>query len=247
VISLLGEREALLHAGFAVATFTVHWEIVRGLAPDPLPAVPAPAGGGPEAPVGVWLLASPSARTVGQRYFGLIAAQVAIVRRVVDHLATLKVIDTTRLGIVGSSTNGFVTLEATAADPRITAAVAVAACGDYHRFLELSSLAMRGAPLDLDPEYGSALRAREPSAHPDRLTHAAVLMVNGAADIAVPAPCARETGDTLRAAYAQAGVPERFRLVLVEGAGHAQLGPVARDESVLWFGRWLQRISAGGK
>ncbi len=113
VISFLGEHEPFLRAGFAVATFQMHWERLRGLAApasDPLPSKPAaPANG----PVGVWLLASPSPRTVGQRYFGLIAAEVAAVRKVVDHLTTLDVLDASRIGIAGSSTKGFVSLEAT--------------------------------------------------------------------------------------------------------------------------------------
>jgi dienelactone hydrolase len=236
VISLLGERDVLLGAGFAVVTFTVHWELLRGLAPAPLPPEPAPA---PAPGVGVWLLASPTAGTVGQRYFGLVAAQVKTIRRVLDHLQTSPLVDASRIGIAGSSTNGFAALEATAGDPRIRASAVVAACGDYHRFLELSSLAMRGAPLTLDPSYSHELRMREPIRHPDRLLHAAVLLVNGAADVAVPPACARETADALQRAYTDAGVPERFHFVLVEGAAHSQLGPRARDEAVAWFARWL--------
>jgi alpha-beta hydrolase superfamily lysophospholipase len=239
---MLGEREAFLAAGFAVVTFRVRWELLRGLAPPPPPPPPGP----PAPTVGAWLLASPDARTVGQRYFALIAAETAIVRGVVDHAAASADIDAARLGITGSSTRGFVALEATAADPRLRAAVAVAACGDYHRFLALSSLAMRGAPLDLDPTYDGELREREAASHPERLTHAAVLLVNGADDAAVPAGCARETAARLGPAYARAGVPERFRLVLVEGAGHSQLADRARDESLAWFGRWLRAVPGAG-
>jgi dienelactone hydrolase len=247
IVSLLGEHETLLRAGFAVATFRLHWERLRGLdaaPPSPTAPAPSPATGGP---VGVWLLASPSPRTVGRRYFGLIAAYVAAVRRVVDHLTTLEGVDASRLGVVGSSTNGFVSLEATAADARIAAAVAVAACGDYHVFLQRSSLAMHGAPLDLDPVYSRDLRAREPATHPERLTHAAVLMLNGSADQAVPLACAEETAQRLHVAYRRAAVSERFRLVVVEGAAHAALGARAREESVAWFGRWLGGVPGNGK
>lgn len=248
IVSLLGEHEAFLRAGFAVATFRIHWERLRGLptAPPPPPVPPARAAvaGGP---VGVWLLASPSPRTVGQRYFGLIAAYVSAVRSVVDHLTTLDLVDASRLGVVGSSTNGFVSLEATAADARIAAAVAVAACGDYHVFLQRSSLAMHGAPLDLDPAYSRDLRTREPATHPERLTHAAVLMVNGSADQAVPLACAEGTAARLHVAYRRAAAPERFRLMVVEGAAHAALGARAREESVAWFALWLGGVPGDGK
>lgn len=239
VISFLGADEALVGAGFAVATFTLHWEMLRGLAPPPPP--PPPAGDAPAAsdgPMGVWLLASPTPRTVGQPYFGLIAASVRAVGRVVDHLATRADVDAGRLGIAGSSTNGFVALEA-AADARIRAVVAVAAAGDYLCFLERSGLAMRGAPLALDPAYARELHARQPAEHPERLTHAAVLLVNGAADVAVPAACAERTAAALRPAYERAGVADRFELVLVEGAGHNQLADVARERALAWFGHWL--------
>ena len=239
VISLLGAEEALLDAGLAVVTYRLHWELLRGLAPPPPP--PAPDAH----PVGVWLLASPSPQTVGQGYFALIASNAGMVSRIVDYLATLRDVDATRIGIAGTSTNGFVALEATAREPRIAAALIVAAAGDYPCFLEHSSLAMNGAPLDLAPAYAHDLAAREPIAHPERLLHAAVLMVNGTTDHAVPARCARATADVFTKAYDAAGVPERFRFVLVEGAGHNDLEPRIRGEGLPWLQRWLAPAPEG--
>lgn len=231
VISLLGAEEALLDAGLAVVTYSLHWELLWGLAPPPPP---------PSArTVGVWLLAAPTPQTVGQGYFALIASNAGMVPRVVDYLATLSDVDATRIGIAGTSTNGFVAIEATAREPRLAAALVVAAAGDYRCFLEHSSLAMNGAPLDLAPAYERDLVEREPIAHPEHLLHAAVLMVNGTTDHAVPARCARPTADALAKAYDAAGVPDRFRFVLVEGAGHNDLGARVRAEGVPWLQRWL--------
>jgi hypothetical protein len=64
-------------------------------------------------------------------------------------------------------------------------------------------------------------------------------MINGTADVAVPPACARETAASLGSAYATAGAPEKFRLVLVDGATHNQLGLRTREEGVAWFARWL--------
>jgi Prolyl oligopeptidase family len=236
VISLLGENETILAEGMVVVTYRLDWDLLKGLRPPPEPDAP-PA---PKNTVGAWLLASPTPRTVGQGYFGLIAANAQAVSTVIDYLGTVPDIDPARIAIGGTSTGGFIALEATAADARIRAAVILAACGDYHRFLHLSSLGMQGAPLDLDPGYDRRLRAWEPIRHPARLTHAALLLVSGTEDLAIPISCARETARTFASAYRRAGVPERFRFVAVEGAGHNDIGERARGESLAWLRRWLQ-------
>src|SRR5205814_159844 len=73
--------------------------------------------------------------------------------KVLDYLAPLPDVDPARTGIGGTSTSGFVALQAIAVDRRLIGAAVVSACGNYHRFLHLSNLAMNGHPLDLDPAY----------------------------------------------------------------------------------------------
>jgi len=237
VISLLGENETLLAAGMVVVTYRLDWDRLKGLRPPPEPA--------PTNTVGAWLLASPTPKTVGQGYFGLIAANADAVSTVIDYLGTVPDVDPERIAIGGTSTGGFIALEATAVDARIRAAVIIAACGDFHRFLHLSSLGMNGAPLDLDPTYDKRLREREPIRHPARLTHAAVLLVSGTEDLAIPISCALETARTFASAYRRAGVAERFRFVPVGGAGHNDIGERTRGESLAWLQRWLQSPSVG--
>jgi dienelactone hydrolase len=237
IITLLGEREALLDLGMVVVTYEINWELLKGLAPPTPPAASGTA-------VGVWLLAAPTPKTVGQGYFGIIAANAdRAIPTVLDYLATVPDVDPGRIGVTGASTNGFIALEAVA-DARVAAAAAIAACGDYHRFLHLSNLAMNGKPLDLDPTYERTLREQEPVRHPARFAHAAVLMVNGTEDHSVPAACALPTARRFRAAFARAGRPERFRFVLVEGAGH-DVAAQARYEVLAWFRRWLLPPAGG--
>lgn len=229
VISHLGDPEPILAAGAVLVTYRINWDVLKGFAPrEP-----------PRNTVGAWLLAAPTAKTVGRAWFGLIAASAERVPRVIDYLATVPDVDPYRIAIAGSSTSGFVALEATAREPRLAAAVAIAACGDYRDFLHRSSLAMNGDPLDLDAAYARELAGRQAISHPERLTHAAVLMVNGVADLAVPITCARATARVLEQAYARAGAAERFRLVAVEGAGHSDLAAQARSELLAWLGRWI--------
>jgi len=241
MISLLGENDTILAAGMVVVTYRLDWELLKGLRPPPEPAA-SPA---PKNTVGAWLLASPTPKTVGQGYFGLIAANADAVSTVIDYLGTVPDVDPTRIAIGGTSTGGFIALQATAADARIRTAVIIAACGDYHRFLHLSSLGMNGEPLDLDPTYDRRLREREPIRHAARLTHAALLLVSGTEDPAIPISCARDTARIFASAYRRAGVPERFRFVPVEGAGHNDIWERARGESLAWLQRWLQPPSVG--
>src|SRR6266849_3335803 len=128
VISLLGENDTILAAGMVVVTYRLNWELLKGLRPPPEPAA-SPA---PKNTVGVWLLASPTPKTVGQAYFGVIAANAGAVSAVIDYLGTVPDVDPARIGIGGTSTGGFIALEATAADARVRAALIIAACGDYH-------------------------------------------------------------------------------------------------------------------
>lgn len=234
VIAPPADHEALLAAGIIAVSYHVHWEFLRAFAP------PAPAAN--EKPVGVWLLASPTPKTIGKSYLTFVAYDAnEAIPKILDYLATRPDVDPARTGISGTSTSGFAALQATAVDRRLVGATVISACGDYRRFLQLSNLAMNGHPLDLDPDYDAWLRTQEPIRHPERLVHAALLMVNGADDQAVPFACAESTARVLRRAYARRHVARRFRFVVVPGVGHV-VGARGADEAAGWW----QRVFAPG-
>lgn len=235
LIVMHGDTHAMVAAGFVAVTFKVK--------PEPAPPSPAPASPAPAA-VGKWVLASPSAAVLGRQYLENIATTAeTVVPAVLDWMTTLPDVDPTRLGMLGSSTNGFITLQATAADPRLRVAVAIAACGDYQRFLQFSSMGMEGRPLALAHDYARWLARQEVINHPDRLLHAAVLMVNRSGDPLIPVSCADETARVLSEAYARAGQPQRFRYLRLDleghGAGAEEVVP-ARE----WLRQWLLPAAA---
>jgi hypothetical protein len=229
VISLIGGPHTLLGSGFVVATYSIDWTRLKG---KPPPSPPANT-------VGTWVLASPSAQVLGQSYLEEIAATATEhIPRVIDYLQTVPEVDPARIGMVGGSTNGFITLQAVAADRRIRAAVVLLACGDYHRFLRFSSMGMEGAPLDLAPSYEAWLRRQEPIEHPHRLVHAAILLVIRSEDPIIPVSCADETATVLTRAFARAGASDRFRYVRLEQSGHG-IASLEWREAMPWLQRWL--------
>ena len=232
VIALVGDTHQLVGAGFVSVTYSINGNVLKR--PEP-PAAPA------ELTVGKWVLASRSASRLGETYLREIAATANdYVPMILDWVQSLPEVDPHRIGMVGSSTNGFITLEATARDRRIRVAVAIAACGDYHEFLRRSSMGMNGKPLELDPPYARWIAQHELVRHPQRVVHAAVLMVNRIDDPLIPISCADATAKALARAYERAGAPERFRYVRVAEPGHG-VGAQEGNEAMVWLQDWLQR------
>jgi dienelactone hydrolase len=233
VLALLGERPRMLRAGIVTIDYHVHWELLAPLAKS-LPKPPPP-----ERTWGKWLLASPSPRTIGKGYFELINGDATgTIPKVLDAVSAIPEIDMSRIGIAGTSTSGFTALQAVAADRRITAAVIGAACGDYHRFLFASNLAMNGEYLNLAPDYETWLHSIEPIRHPERLVHAAILLLAGDDDPVIPRRCIETTVEVLRRAYDEAGEPERFSARIVPGLGHSFTPPLV-DDMMVWWAKWL--------
>ena len=235
LIALIGNVRPLLSAGFVVVTYSIDWNALKRPTPEPLNS---------ETAVGTWVLQSPSAGVLGERYLREIATiATQLVPQVIDWVARDRDVDPARIGMAGGSTNGFITLQAAAADARLRAVVAIAACADYHGFLRDSSMGLRGQPLALDDAYEQWVREQELIRRPDRLVHTAVLMVNRSGDELIPIACADATADVLRRAYAEAGVPDRFRYVRFENAGHG-IGTDEYLEALSWFEQWLQPAPA---
>jgi len=266
--AIVGANGELLRRGVIVAHFQNNWQPLREAFP-PAQAMPdrppvgrpgdtnvaagkavAPERPGPKPAepqtVGSWLLAAPRPGIVGRSYFQFVAVSAhTSVPAVVEHLGTLAEVDPRRIAIVGRSTGGFVVLEALAQEPRLAVGLVRVACGDYHDFLQKSSLALAGNPrwlvdgkIVLDADYEAELRVREPIRTAGRLPPRPLLLQNGGRDPAMPTSCALGTARVFERAYALQGLPERFRFILWDDRGH-DLGPDAQAEEIRWCERWL--------
>lgn len=241
IVVPLADEAQLLARGFVLVDFHHDWTVVPGL--EDAAQREEPVSG---QKVGRWLLAAPRPGIVGRAYFQLVTLSArSSVPAVVDALEATPEVDARRIGIGGSSTAGFVALEALAAEPRLAAGVVRSTCGDYHAFLRSSYLALNddpqwlpGGQLVLDDAYAAELIENEPIRRADRFPPRPLLMLNGTADPIVPFRCAERTATRLHGAYQRAGVGERFRFVAHEGAGH-DLGDEARERALRFWEQWL--------
>ncbi len=232
VIGLGDMADDLLDTGMASLTYRIDWGTREGA---PLPMTPFAPG------TGLWLLASPTPGRLGERWARSIASVADIaIPRIVDYLETLPAVDAERIVVAGTSTGGFVALQALANDERLAGAIAIGACGDYHAFLRDSPLGMAGGELMLDPSYETWLWSQEIVHRLERIVPAPLLLVSRIDDPVVPIACADATASMMTPAYAALGEPDAFRHVRVPGAAHG-LGPEERTAIKAFLTRWLVR------
>lgn len=248
VISPIVPDERLLERGFAVVRFHTNWESLRGIPNRGDAAKPpeAPAAGDAPTTVGKWILTAPRPGIVGRAYFDIITMEAeSTVPKVVDWLTTRPEVDARRIAITGSSTSGFVALQAMAAEPRIAVGVVRVACGDYLTFLRSSSLALNDDPrwlpdgkLVLDPDYAVEIATREPIRHADRYPPRPLLLMAGQRDQAIPYACVENTVQRFTKAYRAVGAADRFDFTPFPEGGH-NLSEDANAEILPWLERWL--------
>lgn len=232
VIGLGDMTDELVEAGIVSLTYRIDWSTRQGA---PLPMTPFPPG------TGTWFLASPSAGRIGERWTRSIASVADIaIPRIVDYLQTLPAVDPERIVVAGTSTDGFVALQALARDERLAGAIAIGACGDYQGFLRDSPLGLAGTPVMLEPSYESWLIAQEIVYRADRIAPVPLLLVNRVADPVVPIACADATARALEPFYESTGDTDRFRHVRIPGVAHG-LAAEERTEIKRFLARFFLR------
>ena len=184
------------------------------------------------------------------------------VMRLVDYLATRKDVDTTRIGLTGISKGGIETYLATAADPRIAAAVAYIGVQSFK--WELDNGQWRARINTIQDGFDAAAKAAGKSSSsvdfvrefyarvvpgidgqfdgPAMLSAIAprpLLVVNGDSDANTPIAGVRLAVATAKPFYDAANSSGKLQLTIQENTPH-RVNPENIDAGIAWFVRWLK-------
>jgi fermentation-respiration switch protein FrsA (DUF1100 family) len=150
--------------------------------------------------------------------------------------------DQERIGVVGTSMGGFVTLGALTQFPWIKTAVSLMGMPAYEQFSlwQLEQLKSQGMILPFSQEQIAEqlaiLKDYDLSLHPEKLENRPLLFWHGKKDLSVPYPLAYQFFESIRNEYVNN--PERIRFITDEHAGHkvSREGLIA---TVNWFEKYL--------
>jgi predicted esterase len=184
------------------------------------------------------------------------------VLRLVDWLGTRADVDPSRIGLIGFSKGGIEAYLAAAADPRIAVAVPCIAVesfrwADEHDSWHSRIGTIQGA-FDQAAQDAGVTRPDGAFVHAfyDRVAPGIdgefdgpsivpliaprpLLAINGDSDPRTPRPGLDEALAAIRAAYAAAGVPDRFEVLIQPHTGH-QVTPAGYARAQAWLVRWLR-------
>jgi uncharacterized protein len=147
-----------------------------------------------------------------------------------------------RIGVVGTSMGGIVTLGALTQYPWIKAAVSLMGMPAYEQFSlwQLEQLKSQGYKLPFDnvqiAEQLAILRDYDLSLHPEKLKNRPLLFWHGKKDPIVPYPLTYQFFTSIRSEYVKN--PDKLRFITDEHAGHK----VSRDgvkATVNWLEKYL--------
>lgn len=250
VISPLNSDYDLLRLGIGTVRFRTNWKALRALRRDPETARTTDEAREQKPLIGRWILASDRPGNVGEGYFQTISyeAQKAV-PQVMRALRLVEGVDLQKVGIAGSSTSGFLALQAFATERALAAAFVRAATGEYECFLRYSDLAFNNDPqwlregaLPIDAGYAARLPKMDPANRAELFPPRPLRLVTGAEDEAIPARCVKRFAETVERAYAEAGVPGSFQWTELADVTHR----LPRSTLLTAQRFWLSRLRPGG-
>ncbi len=184
------------------------------------------------------------------------------VMRLIDYLATRTDVDAARIGLTGISKGGIETYIASAADPRVAAAVSYIGVQSFQWALDNGQWRARIATIQggFDASAASAGKSsgsvdfvREFYARvvpgidgrfdgPAMLVAIAprpLLVINGDSDANTPIAGVRLAVASARPYYEAAGAAEKLTFIVQENTPH-RVNPESIDAGIAWFVRWLK-------
>lgn len=153
--------------------------------------------------------------------------------RCIDFLQSLPCVDPERIGAVGHSMGGKLTLFLSALDTRVRASVPVCILSTWHAYVDL------GIGHTLENYIPGMLRFADFSDLPDLVWPRPLLVLTGAEDEGVtPSAGKREAVERARAVYEALGTADRFSHFDQPNTGH-DFTPEMHQKAADWFLTWL--------
>jgi predicted esterase len=191
------------------------------------------------------------------------------IMRLIDYLETRPDADSSRIGLIGLSKGGMEGWLAAAVDPRIHAVVPLISVQSFRYEVEhnawqarigsigpaVSAAAEAAGIAKIDAEFARRFLDRvapgltsefDGPAMLPLIAPRAMLAVNGEVDPRNPLASALNCAEILRAAYAKAGKPENFDMIVEKGVAHA-VTPEAMDQARTWLIRQLTTGTASSR
>lgn len=179
-----------------------------------------------------------SGQQLNMHFWEIIIRTIAEIETVKNFFEEEQLIDPGRIGVVGTSMGGIVTLGALTQYPWIKAAASLMGMPYYERFAEqqIDELKRHNVDIPLSNEEMSQLmnkiRVLDLSLQPDKLENRPLFFWHGKKDAVVPYAPAYHFYETIRPMYE--GHPDKLQFISDEKAGH-KVSTEGVLQTVKWF------------
>jgi len=179
---------------------------------------------------------SKTSENFARTFFSVVSETAADLSRVVDFLVERSDVDPNRVGLMGISMGGFVSLISTQLEKRVKTVASVLGAGDFWAFGERVS-SQKVLPYDqklaghLDDETAKLIRNCDPLGNLDKFPPTTLLLMGGSTDPLIPKEGIIQLYEGLKPLYASN--PEDLKLSMYD-VGH-EFTQEMEAEVVKWF------------
>lgn len=173
-------------------------------------------------------------------FLQILLGTVEDIRKVIDYLEQSPKADLERVGMMGVSMGGIITLLTATLEERVKAIVSVIGGGDYRTLIKKSSLNKVGLSIESLEKLGESakefVKKYDPINNVHRFRSMPILLLNGELDDIIPLECASSLYNALKPLYKSA--PDKLKMKVYPKIGH-EYTPKMETDAVEWFRKHL--------